>query len=105
MVARFSGATGFPVPFEFLEISEANSSHSSATAPQTMKLIDGLSSLPLTCIDNVPFSFALQLSSLNSIGSSKNGMSTFTEIEHHNTSDIVPFSIWLVFVSSVPHLF
>ena len=51
------------------------------------------------------FSFALQISSFKRIGSSKNGMSTFTEINHHNISDIIPFSIWFVYVSFVRLLF
>ena len=34
----------------------------------------------------------------------KHRMSAFTEIEHHNTSDFVPFSIRFVNVSSVPLL-
>ena len=32
-VFRFSGAPGFPVPFEFLDNTQANSPHMSATAP------------------------------------------------------------------------
>ena len=51
------------------------------------------------------FPFALQISSFKSTGSSKTGLSTFTENKHHNISCFVPFSIGFAYVSSVIFLF
>ena len=76
MVSRFSGAPGFPVPFECLEISQATSPHISATAPLTLswlteitvrRVTSTVSSLPLKCIGQFSISFALQISSFNCI--------------------------------------
>ena len=51
------------------------------------------------------FSFAFQISSFQSTGSTKFGVSAITEVEHHVLSDSIPFTIRLVRVSSVPFLF
>ena len=46
-----------------------------------------------------PFSFAFQISSFQSTGSTEYGVSTFTEVDHHALSDTIPFCIRLVRVS------
>ena len=111
MVFRLSSATGFTVLFEHLESSQANSSHISASAPWTLTWLtemiarrntSAVSSSPQKCIDNFPS--ALHISSFKSTGSTKKGMSAFTEINHHDIRDTIPCSIRFVCVSSVPFL-
>ena len=46
------------------------------------------------------FSFAFQVSSFQSTGSTEYGVSAFTEVEHHVLSDPIPFSIRFVRMSS-----
>ena len=49
-------------------------------------------------------SFAFQISSFQSTGSTEYGVSTYTEVEHHVFSDTIPFSIRLVRLCSAPLL-
>ena len=51
------------------------------------------------------FSFALQLSSFWSTGSTKYRVSAFTEVDEHLFSNLVPLSIWFVRMCSVPLFF
>ena len=92
-----------------LEISQANSQHISATASKILSWLTEITVRRYTSMisshGQFSFSFALQISSFKSTGSTKNRISAFNEINHHNTNDIIPFSIWFENVSAVPLLF
>ena len=67
------------------------------------ELIDGTNlSICMTTEVYISASFDSQRSSFESTGSTEHGMSAFTEVDHHVLSDMIPFAIRFIRVSSVP---
>ena len=103
MVSKLSSATGFPVPFEHWKFPRPILHMFPLLlrrhwADWRKQLYEESLRRFRRCHWHMfwqfSFSFALQISSFKSTGSTKNGMSALTEINHHETSDIVPFQMF-----------
>ena len=108
--SRFSGAPGLVVPFESL----AYSTHRSATAPSTLSWLTEITvrrinsmvlSVPLKWMDFIPLPFLFNSPLSKALDARNFGCPLSVKIDHHILSNVVPFSIWFAYVSSVPFLF